>query len=239
MLCSYCVRSALLRLEENDSKLNVKSAQKLLAAVWNAKEVEFVDVHGRTLLENALRQPLKLKIVFEVECGPNGRSATQDEHVLSHEGEQQHEDPPATQSVGGSQDAPSRLDSGGVVDPLHERFIRELDNAEKQRHFVWAGYVVREMLPTIGLSEEEANPFLQRLVREGVVLISKRPNPKNPDFPTSCVTLNRENAIVKRLIENGRSSVSGQSVRGSRLSGFRPIKATGGPVSKDIIRARR
>ena len=65
---------------------------------------------------------------------------------------------------------------------------------------MWAGYIVRELLPRVGFAPEEAKLVLDRLRTEELVTISKVSNPKNPEFPATGVQLNHEHPRVKALL---------------------------------------
>jgi hypothetical protein len=123
---------------------------------------------------------------------------------------------------------PERLpsDPPSNTDDSKARFIRELHRLEANRKFMWAGFVVRELLPQMGFVGLEAKQFFSELEADGIVMISKEPNPNNPDHPTACVRLNAEHSQVKAALERSR----GERTR---------IRARGEPVSETLIRERR
>ena len=86
-----------------------------------------------------------------------------------------------------------------TADPRYEYFLREFLRLEQRHDFMWAGYIVRELLPRLGFAPEEAKLVLDRLRAENIVTITKVPNPKNPDFPATGVQLNHDHPHVKAL----------------------------------------
>jgi len=86
------------------------------------------------------------------------------------------------------------------ADQRYEAFLREFVRLEQRHEFMWAGYIVRELLPRLGFPAEEAKVVLDRLRAENLVTMTKVPNPKNPDFPATGVQLNREHPRVKALL---------------------------------------
>lgn len=128
--------------------------------------------------------------------------------------------------------SPTEPDPSGqpVVEPTAARLIRELDILEQKRpgSFVWVGYVLKELLPAVGLVELEAKTFLDRLQREGVLLLSKVPNRKNPEFPATRVLLNREHPVVRSALNRARA-----------VADFDPVPIRGEPASATLIRERR
>jgi len=99
-------------------------------------------------------------------------------------------------------EGPSVLESQDITaDPRFDEFLREFARLEEHHQFMWAGYVVRELLPRLGFPAEEAKLVLDRLRSENLVTVSKVPNPKNPDFPATGVHLNREHPRMKVLLE--------------------------------------
>lgn len=65
---------------------------------------------------------------------------------------------------------------------------------------MWAGYIVREMLPRLGYPPEEAKVVLDQFRAEQIITVMKVPNPKNPLFPATGVQLNREHPKVAAII---------------------------------------
>jgi len=234
MLCESCAGLALAKLAESNRNLNVKDARTLLEDSWNAKEIVLLcgddPIHGRTLLGNALRESLTLRVVFEVPVEP---STSEDAPAV--EQDSQSEKPPqetlyvSQHRVGGELHSTSSDNFETSTSPVRERLIRELNRQERSRKFVWAGFVVRDLLPGFGLNARESQVLFDHMVDEGVIATRKRPNPNNPDFPTTSVELNHEHPEVKRLLSNGQSS----------RRKFPLGRSRGEPGSRIIIRERR
>jgi hypothetical protein len=85
-------------------------------------------------------------------------------------------------------------------------FIREFDRLEQTHDFMWAGYIVKEMLPSIGIQTAEAREFLDELQSQGIVTVKKIPNPRNPEHPASAVHLEREHETVSQVLEEHEHS---------------------------------
>jgi len=140
--------------------------------------------------------------------------------------------PPVVRDMGSGGELHHVFESDPVApltdDLAFARVIREIDTQAKRREFVWIGYLAKEAIPTLlGLAETESHSLLQRMVDAGVISVSKRPNPKNPDFPATGVVLNREHPMVKRVLVNGE-----------REAFFEPVPIRGEPASATLIRER-
>jgi hypothetical protein len=85
-------------------------------------------------------------------------------------------------------------------DDRFEHFVREFARVEQRHEFMWAGYVVREFLPRCGFAADEAKVILDRFRTEGVLLVSKVQNPRNPGFPATGVRLNRDHPRVITIL---------------------------------------
>jgi hypothetical protein len=155
------------------SKLNcyadrtVSAVEQSLCEDFGAEDVQLlnsssVHVHGKTLFKNALDSVSYVSVVLPVQLRKE-------------------------QDTGGVS-RPVAPTSGTSADSTVARLIRALDQQERTREFVWAGYVVKSILPALGISDEtECQGMLDRLVANGIVAMSKRPNPKNPAFPTTTI----------------------------------------------------
>ncbi|MBK7644587.1 MAG: hypothetical protein IPJ19_16335 [Planctomycetes bacterium] len=99
-----------------------------------------------------------------------------------------------------------RSESSGS--PLAD-FVLALDHAERDPHlsFVSLKWFRDVYLLKRGFAWAEDPDLPRRLVQEatesGVLLTHKVPNPKQPEFPVTSIRLNRQNAEVLRLLENG------------------------------------
>jgi hypothetical protein len=85
-------------------------------------------------------------------------------------------------------------------DERYDHFLREFLRLQQRHEFMWAGYIVRELLPRLGFPPEEAKVVLDRLRAENLVTITRVPNPKNPSFPATGVLLNLEHPRIKALL---------------------------------------
>ncbi len=228
MVCDCFAVKALSRLAQSDPKLNVASAKKLLQDTWNAREIEFLSadgqgIHGRTLLSNALHSTLRLRAVFELKCEPEEGLSGQCESEKHQTHETKNGEPDHSSVQVTAQDHSQN------TDPVLERVISTLDAQERRRDFVWAGFVVKDLLPGLGLESHEAQRWFDRLVDDQIFVLDKRPNPNNPDFPSTAVRLNRDNDAVKRVLnKNGRPS-----------NGFQAVTIRGEPASITLVRERR
>jgi len=119
--------------------------------------------------------------------------------------------------------------STGDVDPVVERVIRELRTQERRRDFIWAGFVVKDLLPSLGLDERESQVLFDNMRNEGMISLTKKPSPKNPDFSATSVQLNNDHPAVRRVLGGN----------GEPKKGFQPIPIRGEPLSATIIRERR
>jgi hypothetical protein len=88
--------------------------------------------------------------------------------------------------------------------PEHERvdwFIREFNRLEQSHEFMWAGYIVKELLPRLGITTAEARELLDEFQADGIVTVKKIPNPRNPEHPASAVELQRDHERVQAVLE--------------------------------------
>ena len=216
-------------LAQTTGNLELARAAEMLCAELDAVEVKIQDqlrddLHGGTLFQNAVERGRYLVVRYELNAAAGqaalqapppppgnpepGPADLQREVEMKSSGEQGSTNPPGTANG-------------------REAFIREFDKRERANRFMWAGFVVNELLPQLGFVGAEAKRFLKRLEAEGIVATVKEPNPRNPDFPTTRVLLNREHPVVRQVLSGGP------------LERFRPIDIAGGPLSEDIIRDRR
>src|SRR5262249_7709889 len=98
-------------------------------------------------------------------------------------------------------------------DPVAD-VVSVLSDAEQnpQLHFVALKFLRDRLLPQSGLSWAHSPHSCQAVIAEaierGILTTSKKPNPRNPEFPVTAVQLNREHPVVHRLVgsavaENG------------------------------------
>lgn len=131
----------------------------------------------------------------------------------------------------------TRVVSGRATPDLHPatiELIRALDRAEARPgwNFVSLKKFRDEFLPAENLKEMRTDVAQQEVLRhaieERLVLTSKVPNPKSPQFPVTAIRLNRLMPQVK--------SALGQPDDGE--SDFQPVEIRGEPMSDTIIRER-
>jgi hypothetical protein len=193
-----------------------------LAQQLGARRVALLDdrgepLHGRFLLGNALREAARFAIEFEL--NPEDADRSSDEDAA----------PPVSRPANGP---PGRSEPPGAtpaIGDLRESFIREFDRLERYNDFMWIGFVLKTLLPQIGLSELEARDFFRQLESDGIVVTSKEPNPRRPEFPTTRVRLNREHPAVRQALASGAPP----------QRRFPLGRVTGELLSETIIRERR
>ncbi len=232
MFCVHCVNPTLSELSGSDPKLNLRNVKKRLLDRWKANDVEFLDrqgesIHGRTLLANARCEPLKVRVVFEVEC----RREPPYEHGLDEledQGDSDHAPlEPTNDEPGSFGEFPGSFKKR-AVDPQRERLIRELDAQERRRDFVWINYVKDTMVRNFGLNHGDAQALVDELVENEILLLVRRPSLKTPGFQSTGVRLNREHPDVRGVL--------GNNGHGKR---FKPVPIRGEPASATLIRDRR
>ncbi|MBN2445111.1 MAG: hypothetical protein JXO22_00160 [Phycisphaerae bacterium] len=185
------LRSVLFRLARTHGNNSIADIERLLCEIFDASAARFV-----TLEDQALDPGLQLQDVLQKPFTISLRVEYQPHHTAMFTDMQQAPEPPAA-SV-----AESRFQPESSLSP-EERvgwFIREFDRLEQTHDFMWAGYIVKEMMGRIGLSPPEARTLLDELNAAGIVSVSKVPNPKNPEHPASAVRLIRENDQVQAIL---------------------------------------
>jgi hypothetical protein len=123
--------------------------------------------------------------------------------------------------------------AGGVPQspPLYNEamLIREFDRRERERGPIFAGFIVNDLLPRFGFGPSDGKRILRGMEMHDIVRTEKKPNPKNPDRPTTFVLLNRAHPTVRLVLEG--SSESGTTY---------PVATVDGEaLSELIIRERR
>lgn len=189
------LRSVLHRLVRTHGTARISEIERLLAGVLDADGIEFRGPDGgalpeQTTLAAALELPCEVTIRLHLRSqGSRTAIANGDEA------------PPHAEPAGPRFREGAPADRSDISrDPRFERFIREFARLEKRHEFMWAGYIVRELLPRLGFNPEEAKLVLDCLRSEHYVNITKVHNPKNPDFPATGVKLNREHEVVRALL---------------------------------------
>lgn len=177
--------AVLGRLADTHAQTPIGEIRTLLASVLETEDFAFIRPDGTPLppdtpLRSALAASCHVRVTVApaVETGP--RPA-----------------PP-----------PSRFRAGqppaGAATPAEreEAFIREFARLSHRHDFMWAGYVVRELLPRVGFPAAESKVVLDRLCADGILTMSKVPNPKNPGFPATGVSLNLQHPRVRAALES-------------------------------------
>lgn len=96
-------------------------------------------------------------------------------------------------------------------DPVAD-VVNVLSDAEQnpQLHFVALKFLRDRLLPQSGLSWAHSPHSCQAVIAEaierGILTTSKKPNPRNPEFPVTAVQLNREHPVVHRLVGSGAAA---------------------------------
>lgn len=119
-------------------------------------------------------------------------------------------------------------------DPLSD-LVRALDRFESRPgyHFVALKWFRDTALPGEGFSWANADSERQNILREAIdkrmILTSKVPNPRSPQFPVTAIRLNR-------LLPDVKAVLGDQS---DGLPDFQPIAIRGENLSATILRDRR
>ncbi|HPC21361.1 MAG: hypothetical protein KBH81_13495 [Phycisphaerae bacterium] len=185
------LQETLSGLARTHAQEPLSEIQRILRGVLGLDEIQFQGPDGHelradTTLQQALEQyaavavKLQIKPVAAPAAAPSAAA-------------------PAAESRF-REGAPAADVSKLSMDERTDMFLREFMRLENRHDFMWAGYIVRELLPRLGFAPEEAKLVLDHLRAEKLVTISKVPNPKNPDFPATGVHLNREHPRVKALL---------------------------------------
>jgi hypothetical protein len=170
--------------------------QRILCGVLHVSRCRFQDRDGRELaghlpLHKALPQIADVALAVPLSRHSAGQPGSEDRSAARNEPSRFREGPPAEPA--GEVDEDERFTN----------FLREFLRLERKHDFMWAGYIVRELLPRLGFAPEEAKVVLDRLRSENLVTITKVPNPKNPDFPATGVQVNRDHPRVQQLLSQG------------------------------------
>lgn len=134
------------------------------------------------------------------------------------------------QSVSGTRSK----DSAAAPDPL-TYLVQALDRAEARPgyDFVALKWFRDVVLPAEGLDWAQSESMRQNVLREAIekrlVLTSKVPNPKSPQFPVTAIRLNR--LLPETLAKLGTGTVSN--------SEFDPVEIRGESLSATVLRERR
>lgn len=150
----------------------------------------------------------EIRIAFEVESEQEAAPDTSNPHPQSPS-------------------SPARLPDG--LDDV----VRQLDRAESRPgySFVALKWFRDSVLPAIRADwqdQEVRDRLLRTAIEKRVIITSKVPNPKSPEFPVTAVKLNRSLPEVAAILGISRSD-----------SEFHPIPIRGESLSGTVLRERR
>jgi len=196
--------TTLERLSRTHGHDSLRDIRRVLQGVLEADNVSFADADGRvfpdTVTLNALlQQPFTIAVRLE--------------YVTSRLNPPKPQ-PMEQRDAAGATETASRFSPGEAPadvadiekDVRYAQFVREFHRLERRHEFMWAGYIVRELLPRLGFPVMEAKIVLDRLRSEGIVTVSKVPNPQNPEFPATGVCLNHEHDTVKQILASAETA---------------------------------
>lgn len=191
MSCKALLQETLSGLTRTHAHEPLSEIQRILRGVLNLDEIHFQDADGRELRADAtLQQALELcaAVSIRLQLKPVAVAViAASPNTLGPESRFR-------------QGAPTPDVSRLSMDERTDLFLREFIRLEGRHDFMWAGYIVRELLPRLGFAPDEAKLVLDHLRAEKLVTISKVPNPKNPEFPATGVHLNHDHPRVQGLL---------------------------------------
>lgn len=182
----------LTGLSSTHGKVPLSEIRRILRGVLGVEDIRFHNSDGRELpaeltLEQALEHPCQFLALLRTERPAETPTQKETDDDLPTESR--------------FREGPSAEPAGDLAsDERYNLFLYEFIRLENNHEFMWAGYVVRELLPRLGFPAEEAKSILDRLRAEKLVIIDKVANPRNPDFPATGVRLNHEHPRVRALL---------------------------------------
>jgi hypothetical protein len=192
------LRSVLFRLARTHGHSPLADVERLLAEVFDGAGVQFSSLEDHPLepelpLRDLLARPFQVALRIDYQPQRGGL-------------------PDVAGRAGDAPVVASRFRPEPPLSPEQrvDWFIREFDRLEQTHEFMWAGYIVKEMLPRIGVATAAAREMLDELRATGIVTVRKVPNPKNPEHPASSVELNRDHDHVRAVL-SGAAPPSGDS----------------------------
>ena len=167
----------------------LREIQRILRGILQLEEISFQDHAGRELraelpLEQAVEQIAQVAV--RLPCRPTTTYGKTNSATRPIESRFRRGPAPGA----GSLDSDERYDA----------FVREFLRLQEKHEFMWAGYVVRELLPRLGFAADEAKLVLDHLRAENLVAITKVPNSRNPGFPATSVQLNPDHPRVRAIL---------------------------------------
>lgn len=156
-----------------------------------------------------------IEITFEVNSGPSQASSQ------------------PIASAAGAVAGDFASQSGSVPDRLSD-LIKALDRAESQPgyNFVSLKWFRDAALPSERLpwaNTESMTEVLREAIDQRLILTSKVPNPRSPQFPVTAIRLNRLMPKVKAIL----------GIRDEGLPDFQPVPIRGEELSATVLRERR
>ncbi len=191
--------AVLRRLAETHGDAPLAEIERILAGVFEARSVRFVVAHStdraapltlRALLDRPFDAVIELQTQLMGLPAGGGRTA------------------PGSVSRFQPGDAPPAPEPS--AEARCDEFIREFARLEQRHEFMWAGYIVRELLPRVGFPDAEAKVVLDRLRMDGILHMTKVPNPKNPHFPATGARLNRQHPRVIAVLREPPAAEASQ-----------------------------
>jgi hypothetical protein len=128
----------------------------------------------------------------------------------------------------------SRLEIPPAADPVSD-LLRCLDRSESKPgyDFVALKWFRDTVLPTAGFewaaSESSRQAVLREAIERRLILTSRVPNPKSPQFPATAIRLNRLLPDVRKIL----------GVEKAPDFGFDPVEIRGETLSATVLRERR
>lgn len=140
---------------------------------------------------------------------------------------------PEIETQGAKENAPARRSPRLPDTPLSD-LIRALDRAESRPgyKFVALKWFRDVALPAAGFSwtsEESIRQILSDAIDRRLLLVSKVPNPKSPQFPVTAIRLNRLTPEVAAVL----------GVQETSVRDFRPVPIRGESLSATVLNDRR
>jgi hypothetical protein len=129
---------------------------------------------------------------------------------------------------------PDQEKGAAAPGPLSD-LVRALDHVESRPgySFVALKWFRDTSLPAEGFSWADAESTRQSILREAIekrmILTSKVPNPKSPQFPVTAIRLNRLMPQVSAIL----------GVRSPDVPDFQPVQIRGEGLSETVLRDRR
>ena len=138
-----------------------------------------------------------------------------------------------TQRSGSTPTPDPKPKSGSVSDPVSD-LIKALDRAESQPgyKFVALKWFRDAALPSEGFAwanTDSIRDVLGDCIDKRLILTSKVPNPKSPQFPVTAIRLNRLMPEVKAIV----------GTRDEGMPDFQPVPIRGESLSATVLRERR